>query len=1188
MESAVELPTDSKEGSPSSEDSEGTTVFLNNLFEEPPRQPGSPPLVIHREDGTICFPVKPVWGTIHYKGQRNPPRSYESKSAWDHNFWELLDPRGYLPTDGTLWPAGSGYHRFSQPWCICPFCHTRDLVPSTNADAVAELAVYLLPRCFAFAKSNTATWLDTHHELVLYICSIGWSTTIRILAIHPDGNEFWGKLSRTWPTTSAGQRIRDQLLGLFHTAKSHGMPSDYRFSRFLREVFHTIDYSDRGFGFGTDHIIYPSFVNLSMDADDFDWSLNQRLFHYKKPLRQPGAFANPFSEGSEPVRDASAMDQDERSYKLGAPTNWGTNIARAIPVAAFDSATNQTVPGPNLAGLIDVMQLRATSEAAIQDMERESLSRTVDRLRAYTEPLHINLSQLLDVQHHDDFWIDECGMALLAERHSREVADHMAGLDSVEQSSAPEPVPASSTSAKLRKLRKRRIREQRMDQQGATTDNSGSSAGIHGRQQAAANGASAASSATPGTRAPTSGAGMPGPLDSMMFPSFDFSQLQSQRPNMSPQAYQAMSMMMMMFMNLFPSTSAAFSNRPEHLTVFEHVGDMIPDISYLHVVVPVDINRFENMFAKAMTLMNEDSAKLLKITKFNNEEWYFPKTADRHDAFINPMWSTGAGIKMNVSLRHDMQEIHQSFQNIRASLPLASQSSPDITKQHLMGEEADGRIFATFNTTGAANRRQKRFWPQLIGALIGGGILGTFLGIFNHNQIQSMGNSKMIDLLVQDNIKKNQLIDTLDSRVTKALELSLVNLGDSLFINRYMVWASVVRHLQRRLSDFASLVDNLHKHRLSQQWFSSEQLKQLHQNVLEFAAQHQVIPLTEYPSDYCQIDASFVSASNQLVILLHVPATRKKEKWSIFRYHPFPIPNGNHTVTMISAPQSLIAMGADKRYKVLTESDLHHCLRRNHHYLCKSPVLTHTDFASTCVGALMGQLPDSIAALCRIHMEPEREMVMQASERTFAIFTPIPFTAHGACINGTIITKIITKSAIVGLEPGCSLNLRSHLIEVPFSLTTPRQPIVSTTNWDTLEVPKKLLREDDKRQMKMFQLLVNDTYDEAEFQDGLRLSQKQLAQLHAQLSEQVAANQNSTAIIIATIAAIVGFIAAVLLFCWCGRYWCNPFGIARPPPIPPRRPAAPVRMSDLPEHDPMIEREYNPVYPHLRQPESEF
>lgn len=117
---------------------------------------------------------------------------------------------------------------------------------------------------------------------------------------------------------------------------------------------------------------------------------------------------------------------------------------------------------------------------------------------------------------------------------------------------------------------------------------------------------------------------------------------------------------------------------------------MIPDITYLHMVVPVDINRFENMFAKAMILMNEDSGKIVKITKFSNEEWYFSKTADQHDAFINPMWTSVIGLKMNVSLRHDIQEIYQSFQNIRASLPLASQSPPDITRQHLLGEDGDG------------------------------------------------------------------------------------------------------------------------------------------------------------------------------------------------------------------------------------------------------------------------------------------------------------------------------------------------------------------------------------------------------------------------------------------------------------------------------------------------------------------
>jgi hypothetical protein len=74
---------------------------------------------------------------------------------------------------------------------------------------------------------------------------------------------------------------------------------------------------------------------------------------------------------------------------------------------------------------------------------------------------------------------------------------------------------------------------------------------------------------------------------------------------------------------------------------------MIPDVSYLHVVVPVDINRFENMFSKAMTLMNEDYKKQSQTKNYKNEDYYFPKSTERHDAFINPIWDSGAEVKMN-------------------------------------------------------------------------------------------------------------------------------------------------------------------------------------------------------------------------------------------------------------------------------------------------------------------------------------------------------------------------------------------------------------------------------------------------------------------------------------------------------------------------------------------------------------
>jgi hypothetical protein len=589
---------------------------------------------------------------------------------------------------------------------------------------------------------------------------------------------------------------------------------------------------------------------------------------------------------------------------------------------------------------------------------------------------------------------------------------------------------------------------------------------------------------------------------------------------------------------LIGQSNAAFSKPPDHLTVFEHVGDMIPDVSYLHVVVPVDINRFENMFSKAMTLMNEDYKKQSQTKNYKNEDYYFPKSTERHDAFINPVWDSG--VKMNVSLRHDLQAIYQEFKELRSALPLASQETSDVARKHMLSHDHDGHLLqTTFNTTGAVKRRQKRFWPALIGSLIGGGLLGTFMRIFTHKQIQSMGDSRMIDMLVQDNVRKNHLMDSLDQRVHKALDLAISSLGDSVFINRYLVWSAIVRHLQRRLDDFTFLIDDLLKHRLTPRWFSAKQMRQLHQNVVEFAIQNQVAPLTEFPMDYFQIDASFVSSSDQLVIILHVPAIRKshhqKGTWNIYRYHPFPIQRHGQMVAMISMTHSLIAIGPDQHYKVLTEPDLHKCLRRNHHYLCESPVVTLTEFKASCIGALMGQLPQSIASLCRMHNEAERVMVMQAAENAFAVYTPTPFTAHGTCLNGTRITRVLTKSTIVQLDSGCSLQLKEHLIEVPFSLISQRIPLISTTSWDTLEVPRKLFREEDWRQMDLFKALVNESYAEADFRDGLRLSQQQLAILHEQLARDFAYSRSWVTILLITVGTAVGLFLCIGVCIWCCR-----------------------------------------------------
>jgi len=595
---------------------------------------------------------------------------------------------------------------------------------------------------------------------------------------------------------------------------------------------------------------------------------------------------------------------------------------------------------------------------------------------------------------------------------------------------------------------------------------------------------------------------------------------------------------------LTPTTAAPLAGSPaqHHLTVFEHVGDVIPDVSFIHVIMPVDLDKFDKMFTGAIDLLNQDSKTMRQQEIYQNEVYYHPKTETQHDLFIEPGGEKGPGRRANISVLHDLMDIHQQYLDLRNTLP---SNSPSIRNSMLNAGPQGNRYLSgvtyhqQFNMTPTSRtgRRQKRFWGGLIGGMLGMATIATFMGVFDQTQIHSLS-GKDSDLLVKDNERKNEMIETLNHRISRALDIAREEAGNSVFMNRYMVWTAVVRHLQRRLNEFASLLENLQKHRLSNIWFSSQQMHEIHQNVHTFGKSHQVIPLTEFSSDYFQIDTSFVTTSDQLLMILHVPSTRAKEKWHIFRYKPFPIPDNNNMVKMVTSPEQLIALGADKRYKVLSEADLHHCLRRNHVYMCNSPVITHTDFGSSCIGAIMGQMSDRIVELCQIHMEPSREIVLQASEQTFAVYSPEPFTAHGTCVNGTLTRKLMGISSIVSLSPGCSLQLKEHVIDAPFSLTLPKQPIIEQTSWDTLDVPRRLLQHEDQRQTKLYGMLVNDSYDVSKLEDGLRLSQAQLAKLHDRLSKQVAESHGFLFWSGVIISSILVVLISLLTACWCARYWC--------------------------------------------------
>lgn len=64
----------------------------------------------------------------------------------------------------------------------------------------------------------------------------------------------------------------------------------------------------------------------------------------------------------------------------------------------------------------------------------------------------------------------------------------------------------------------------------------------------------------------------------------------------------------------------------------------------------------------------------------------------------------------------------------------------------------------------------------------------------------------------------------------------------------------------------------------------------------------------------------------------------------------------------------------------------------------------------------------------------------------------------------------------------------------------PQAPRIEITGWDTLEIPRQLLAEHDRREMQLYKLLLKDAGMKVNISNGLKLSQAKLAILHEPLT----------------------------------------------------------------------------------------
>jgi hypothetical protein len=556
-----------------------------------------------------------------------------------------------------------------------------------------------------------------------------------------------------------------------------------------------------------------------------------------------------------------------------------------------------------------------------------------------------------------------------------------------------------------------------------------------------------------------------------------------------------------------------------HLTLFEDLGDMLPDAAYIHVLVPVDLRNFSSMFSAATDLLYFHINDFRNSTTYYNAMWYDPAYDAATYLALHPELNGTHTVQAGISIRHQILEIERTFNNVTAMLPASSPySASELKPQSRQRRE----LFGLLGIAAVA----------MIGALI-----GTYLGPYTQTQVNALPLLQDMDLLLHVDDQHHEMLDALNNRVNAAFaalkkqETAYKNLD-----NHVSIWNAVVRQLDSRLRQFIDFVTQLQLRRLSMTWFTAAQMQDVHRAVLRQAEKYDLTPLTHHLTDYFQLDVSYVRSEHFITAILHVPASATDSVFKLYRYIPFPIKLSDDQVLTINANPDIIAVGHNNHHRVLSNTQLNTCRKHYSKFICEMPLVTNTNFSTTCVGSLMDHNAVGIQTHCSLSTSPSQETVFQISNSQFAIYSPETFTGRGKCINGTALSALISTISRVTVPPGCSFQLRNHVLTVPINAITTAEPWVQQTKWDTLEVPRQLLLRSTRSADNVHQLLANDDAASSVIQTLIAKSAVALNSTHTKITKDITAAVDQHTWYLVGMAAFCLCFFITVCFCLCRRY----------------------------------------------------
>lgn len=381
----------------------------------------------------------------------------------------------------------------------------------------------------------------------------------------------------------------------------------------------------------------------------------------------------------------------------------------------------------------------------------------------------------------------------------------------------------------------------------------------------------------------------------------------------------------------------------------------------------------------------------------------------------------------------------------------------------------------------------------LAAAALATGVLGTFLGLFNNNEISEI-QTNLLNLSDQHNIltnivqKHEREIGTLHDQLTH-----LTSIVEQLILyNPALVYAILDKTLHSIDDKITSLFDALQQlqhQRLAVTLLDEFQLKTVFDSAAATALARNIFMLPTRPQDLFQLDTSYIRSQDEVLMILHIPCVSTDSLLTLYEYIPFPYPL-TQSVPNLSPPSSdnlhtlqdlvdanhlpsssalffksdapMIAIGSNKNldyipYRLVSQSDLSSCIQKNHIYLCEHHQTLRKDLPGSCLGALYVQHEEGVIQNCQIIRRPLQEKTFRLSPTKHIVFSPYPLTTQINCNNGSHFTQKLSGTTTITIPPLCSIQLVNHTITSDGNIRLAPDPLIFEWDFKPNLLPTNLL-----------------------------------------------------------------------------------------------------------------------------------